>query len=485
MFCHFPSFCSWLPHAHQKTKRQRSFAWLGEYDLGVRLQGTDVMQTERTPASWCVITEDDTERTYFSLSGLVNPDMDGTFALSYFPPDRLRIINAETPPDVEFVEAAIGDEAGRQRRMDPFRLLEELHVHPEWITSIPDAETRIVQYPGSPFVARIHIQLERLQSVETEVDLPLRGRVPIRWVWDWDGDRSAQVSVHVDTSIVFLGRAQWRDVRAEDIWTLSGGEAPRELPGDYWPSRVAMQMDTLSNGVYRVLGVRTGFHHLVVDTDQGLVIGDAPAGWVELSQIPPADLVPGLGISGLSESFIDFLYDHFPDKPIRAVAITHAHDDHAGGARAFAAVGAQLYATAPVVEFLETALQSPKMPPDWFSSSSHSLGITPVESRIVLNDSQHTIELMDMGSSPHVSSALGIWVRESGYFFQSDLHVPSSDDIEPPASRAATECWFAQWAVDNLPLDTMIMSSHTTRMTPVSRLAERVGTEVCQVGIAE
>ena len=62
----------------------------------------------------------------------------------------------------------------------------------------------------------------------------------------------------------------------------------------------------------------------VIDTDEGLVVADAPAGWVELHQLPPADLVPGLGISGLSERFIDFLDEAFTDRPIRAVALTQA-----------------------------------------------------------------------------------------------------------------------------------------------------------------
>ena len=102
-----------------------------------------------------------------------------------------------------------------------------------------------------------------------------------------------------------------------------------------------MQLEELADGIYFVRGVRTGFHHLVIDTEQGLIIGDAPAGWVEITQIPPADLVPGLGISGLSEKFIDFLGEQFPGKAIRAVALTHLHDDHAGGARAFAATTAR------------------------------------------------------------------------------------------------------------------------------------------------
>ena len=84
---------------------------------------------------------------------------------------------------------------------------------------------------------------------------------------------------------------------------------------------------------------------------------DAPAGWLEIQQIPPADLVPGFGVSGLSELFVDFLKRQFPDTPISAVLLTHIHDDHAGGARAFAAAaGADVYAPAGDANLVKSAI---------------------------------------------------------------------------------------------------------------------------------
>ena len=70
---------------------------------------------------------------------------------------------------------------------------------------------------------------------------------------------------------------------------------------------IDMRRQQLADGVHLVSGVRTGFRHMVVETDQGLIVADAPAGWVELHQLPASDLVPGFSISGLSENFIDFL----------------------------------------------------------------------------------------------------------------------------------------------------------------------------------
>jgi hypothetical protein len=51
---------------------------------------------------------------------------------------------------------------------------------------------------------------------------------------------------------------------------------------------------------------------------------------------------------------------------------------------------------------------------------------------------------------------------------------------EPRPHRAQTECWFADWAVANLPDETLVMNSHSTQQTPVSRLAEYLQSDTCQ-----
>ena len=436
----------------------------GEANLGARYQGMLPGVDEFVPTRWCVVTEDDSQRVMFSGSGKSNPDLDGIWTVAALPPDLVRIVNADNPPDIEFHGADATGEAARLRRVDPRRLLEEHREAP-----LDDV--------------RVEVENDRVVALMTSADLPLRGRVPVTWRWDWSDESRPRLILEVDGDVIFKARGNWRALNEEEsaaIWLASPGEDPVQVPGASWPASVDMRLVELADGVHLARGVRTGFQHLVVETGQGLVVADAPAGWVELHQIPPTDLVPGLGISGLSEKFVDFLAEQFPEQPIRAVALTHAHDDHAGGARAFAAQGAAIFAPAEYSEFLDEALGSESMPRDRLSAADGEIDVVPVAEAVTLSDPANTVRLLPIGAGPHASASLGVHAVDAGYFFVSDLHVPNSEADTPRTERAATECWFASWAVASLPPETVVLNSHSTPQTPVARLEKYLQSEACR-----
>lgn len=464
------------------TAMPTEFCLHGEFNLGARLQGMQPRGEEFSPSSWCVVTESDGERVRFTARGKSNPDMSDEFVIDYLPPDTVRILE-DDGPDLEFHPASISDEARRYRRLDPERLVEELEAHPEWVSSESQDGWQDVTFPGSPAGVRVRIVDGDLVGLMTTADLPLRGRVPVAWTWTKHADGDVRATLEADGDLLLRARAEWRvlgESEASLLWRAKDQPEATQIPGHVWPARVAMQLETLAEEVYLIGTVRTGFSHLVVDTEEGLVVADAPAGWVEFPQLPPADLVPGLGISGLSEKFVDFLAQELPGRPIRAVALTHAHDDHAGGARAFAAAGAEVYAPAEVTAFLQAALNRAELPADRFTSRAQELRVIAVTDNLTLDDETNRVSFVSLGAGPHTSASLGVHAVDAGLFFQSDLHVPRSDADAPRAERAPTECWFAQWAVDNLPRETVVINSHSAIRTPVSRLAKYLDNELCR-----
>ncbi|MEJ2127248.1 MAG: MBL fold metallo-hydrolase [Woeseiaceae bacterium] len=420
----------------------------GEFDLGARYQGHTPRAGEFYPARWCVTTDDASDRVLLSMSGNSNPDMAGGWTVAFIPPDLVRIVNRDSPPDIEFRTSKAAAEAARSRMLDP----------------------RHSASPSDP-----------IREIRTSVDLPLRGRVPVTWTWrSLHGSPGPRLEIDVDGVVMFRGTGSRRiltEDEAATLWAPTPGADPVDVPGDRWPSRVVMELVNLADDVYLVQGVRTGFHHMVVATDEGLVVADAPAGWVELQQFPPADLVPGLGVSGLSEGLVDFLAEEFPGVPIRAVVLTHHHDDHAGGARAFAAAGATIYAPGQVARFLGDALNRESMPGDRLTDAGHNVLIQPVADFATLSDPDTPVTILNMGASPHVIASLG--VLANGYFFQSDLHVPNSESDVPRSDRVETECWFAGWAVNHLTPDTVVINTHSLVQTPVSRLAKYLESDSC------
>jgi glyoxylase-like metal-dependent hydrolase (beta-lactamase superfamily II) len=433
----------------------------------------------------CVVSSDASGVVQFHSSGHSNVDVEGTFTVRYRLPDEVRIVAEGDSPDIVFRGKDITAEARRNRRLDPQRLVAELEQHSEWIVSRDEEGWLELRYPEETADVRALVQEDRLLALETTADLPLRGRVPVRWTWHWTAETGSEpeVELKVDGSLMLRAKGERRTLSAEEIAEIEGrgiSREERQVPAENWPARIDMRREALADGVWVVRGVRTGFHHLVVETSSGLIVADAPAGWVEIHQIPPADLVSGLGISGLSEGFIDFLHGHWPERPIRAVALTHVHDDHAGGARAFAADGASVYGPAAVAGFLERAFNRSTMPPDRLASKGLAVEVMPVSERLVLEDADRSVELLPLGAGPHVAAALGVWVPEAKIFFQSDLLVPGADSEAPRPERARSECWFARWAVENLPSDAVVLNSHNTTQLPVARLQRYTESDLCR-----
>ncbi|MBT8098597.1 MAG: MBL fold metallo-hydrolase, partial [Gammaproteobacteria bacterium] len=435
----------------------------GEFNLGYRLQHHKIAHGW-VPRTWCVITEDESERVRFTMTGKSNPDAVGDWSVIYEPPDLVRIVNRESPPDVEFRGTDNRDEALSVRRMDPRRLFEE-------------------QQSGAIEEVRLWVDNGRINMAAFDAILPIHGKLPVTWSWHWeDLDRPRLiVSTTKDNAMLFRGTGHWRDIPDHDVeglWAVTPGAEKIDVPGGRWPTRVSLQLIELADDIYVARGARTGFQHLVVDTPSGLIVADAPASWVEFHQIPAKRFLPDLPVDGISAGLIEFLRRQFPGRPIHAVALTHFHDDHAGGAPAFAAAGASIYAPAKTAAALSQKFAGRLQPDDW--PEERDFDIEGIANTVTLGDEDNRVRLMPLGSNPHVFEMLGVWAVDRQLFFVSDIHVPRDEDDAPPADRATSECWFAGWAVENLPPDVQIVNSHSPVITPLARLSSYLESDTCR-----
>ena len=132
-----------------------------------------------------------------------------------------------------------------------------------------------------------------------------------------------------------------------------------------------------------------------------------------------------------SAAVIKALEEKIPGKPIKYVVMTHFHNDHSGGIRAYAAKGATILAPESIVPFLKTVLSRPKtIRPDSLAKAGN---ITPtiegVKDMKSLTDGEHTVELRQVANE-HASAMLVAYLPNEKVLFVSDLFSPGNP-IQP------------------------------------------------------
>jgi glyoxylase-like metal-dependent hydrolase (beta-lactamase superfamily II) len=179
----------------------------------------------------------------------------------------------------------------------------------------------------------------------------------------------------------------------------------------------------LASGVWAIQ--ESGFWSLAVAFTDYLLVAEAPSSGVPAILARLATLAPG--------------------KPIRYVTPTHHHDDHAGGVGYYAAAGATIVTTPGNRAYLErmaTARSTIQL-----GGPVPSTRTPPIETitngRRVFTDGTRTVEIHDIGPTPHADEMLVVWIPAEGILYQGDLG-PTEGPVYPNSNNATT-ARFGEW----------------------------------------
>lgn len=202
-------------------------------------------------------------------------------------------------------------------------------------------------------------------------------------------------------------------------------KAPQGMPAMNPAPTIADPVTKLSENVYTVLA--GGYNVLFVGFKDFIFVMEAPGG------------------DNVSKQAIEQIKKTLPGQPIRYVAVTHHHDDHAGGIRTYIAEGAALIGLPGEKTFFEKVAKSVfTIDPDSLTLNPKPLKVEVIENgKRVLTDGTTTVELLDIGSGPHTEQMLAAYFPNEKMIYQGDLlNRPSNGDY-PIAND--TTVHFATW----------------------------------------
>ncbi len=247
-------------------------------------------------------------------------------------------------------------------------------------------------------------------KVETKVENPVLGDMPVEATYS---DYKTFHGMKFPTKIV-------ETQGGYPVMDLTVSDANRNVVTEVQPPKIeptsnpifGIDETLLADDVYYFTG---GTHHsVIVGFNDYVVVIEAPLDETR---------------SGAVISEVKKLYFN---KPIRYLINTHAHFDHAGGIRTYAAEGATILTYQMNKPYYEKTFALPRtLAPDRLLQSKKRAVIEAVGEKRVLTDGTHTIELYHVPNN-HNEGMLIAYLPKDKMVVEADLYTPGAVGAAPP-----------------------------------------------------
>ena len=251
-----------------------------------------------------------------------------------------------------------------------------------------------------------------LVRVRTWLDSPVTGDTPAEWrlsdYRDFDGVR---FPAHIERAIAGL---PWYDLRvtAVRINAAAAVSVPPAIASAPAPVVTDVTTTEIAPGVVFLGG--TTHNSVVVDQKNGLIVVEAP-----LTE-PRSDAV------------IAKVRQLFPGRKIAGVINTHTHFDHAGGLRTYVAEGVPVITMARNAAYYRRAWATPRtIGPDRLAKSRTAATFKTFDTKLVLPDATHPIEIHAITGSGHNDAFAMIFLPRERLLIEADAWTPAAT---PPAT---------------------------------------------------